>query len=158
MIDGPSAMDFSAFQGLKEKPRVCISLSERIPGYLNRSQVPPMLSRRSKIPTLFCGHARLKCTAALIPEIPAPTTTTSKCSTDLPAFMLNRADSNTWQAFFFGRNLGKDPKASDRLSTNCWSARQRQVTGGIGAGANRKAVIACWIATKVLSGGGLLPH
>ena len=42
MIDGPSAIDFSAVHGLKPKPSVCMSLSERTPGYLNRSHVPPM--------------------------------------------------------------------------------------------------------------------
>ena len=49
MIDGPSAMAFSDVHGLNRKPRVNMSESERMPGYLNRSQVPPRLSRRSRI-------------------------------------------------------------------------------------------------------------
>jgi hypothetical protein len=47
MIDGPSAMAFSDVHGLKRKPSVNMSESERMPGYLNRSQVPPRFSRRS---------------------------------------------------------------------------------------------------------------
>ncbi len=49
MMSGPSAIAFSEVHGLKRKPRVNMSESERIPGYLNRSQVPPRLSRRSRI-------------------------------------------------------------------------------------------------------------
>ena len=49
MIDGPSAMAFSEVHGLKRKPRVNMSESDRMPGYLNRSQVPPRFSRRSRI-------------------------------------------------------------------------------------------------------------
>ena len=64
MIEGPSAIAFLAFHGLNEKPKVCISLSDRIPGYLNRSQVPPKVSRRSRMPTLLPGHAFSKCTAS----------------------------------------------------------------------------------------------
>jgi hypothetical protein len=48
MIDGPSAMAFSDVHGLNRKPRVNMSESERMPGYLNRSQVPPRFSRRSR--------------------------------------------------------------------------------------------------------------
>ena len=32
MIDGPSAIALSAVHGLKSKPSVCMSLSERMPG------------------------------------------------------------------------------------------------------------------------------
>ena len=49
MIRGPVAIDFLWFHGLKENPRVCISESDLIPGYLNRSQVPPKFSLPSKI-------------------------------------------------------------------------------------------------------------
>mgnify|MGYP006201362557 CR=1 FL=1 len=48
-IDGPSAMDFASVHGLKLKPSVCMSLSERTPGYLKRSHVPPKSSRPSRI-------------------------------------------------------------------------------------------------------------
>ena len=49
MIDGPSAIAFSDVHGLNRNPRVNMSESERMPGYLNRSQVPPRFSRRSRI-------------------------------------------------------------------------------------------------------------
>ena len=45
----PSAMASLYFHGLKLYPKVNISESERIPGYLNISQVPPMLSLFSRI-------------------------------------------------------------------------------------------------------------
>ena len=38
-----------SFQGKKEKPKVYISESDLIPGYLKRSQVPPMVSLPSSI-------------------------------------------------------------------------------------------------------------
>jgi len=56
MIDRPSAIDFSCVQGLKEYPRVCMSLSERTPGYRKRSQVPPMSSRPSRTTNDRSGH------------------------------------------------------------------------------------------------------
>ena len=40
-MEEPDAMTFSSFQGRNENPIVCMSESERIPGYLNRSHVPP---------------------------------------------------------------------------------------------------------------------
>jgi len=49
MMAGPSAMALDDVHGLNRNPRVNMSESDRMPGYLNRSQVPPMLSRRSRI-------------------------------------------------------------------------------------------------------------
>ena len=48
-IEAPSAIAFSDVHGLNRKPSVYMSESERMPGYLNRSQVPPRLSRLSRI-------------------------------------------------------------------------------------------------------------
>jgi hypothetical protein len=56
MIDGPSAIDFSCVHGLNENPRVCMSLSERTPGYRKRSHVPPMSLRPSRIANVRSGH------------------------------------------------------------------------------------------------------
>ncbi len=38
-------------------PSVCMSLSERTPGYRNRSHVPPMSSRPSSTTKLRSGHS-----------------------------------------------------------------------------------------------------
>src|SRR5690348_12351627 len=54
-----------------------MSLSDRIPGYRNKSQVPPNRSRRSKIVYDKCGLRSWMRYAASIPEIPAPMITTS---------------------------------------------------------------------------------
>src|SRR5271168_2889438 len=55
MISGPSAMAFSSVHGRHGKPKVYRSESERIPGYLNKSQVPPIASRPSRIVKLSSG-------------------------------------------------------------------------------------------------------
>ena len=60
MIDGPSAIAFSDVHGLNRNPRVNMSESERMPGYLNRSQVPPRFSRRSRIDVALVGAAVLQ--------------------------------------------------------------------------------------------------
>ena len=75
-------MDFALLHGLKSKPKVYMSLSERMPGYLNKSQVPPMRGRPSRMVNDVLGHCAFKWQAALRPEMPAPTITTEKCSTD----------------------------------------------------------------------------
>src|SRR6188768_3880121 len=58
-----------------------MSLSERTPGYRNRSQVPPMSARPSRIAYVRPGQLAWRWYPAPIPEMPAPTTITSKCST-----------------------------------------------------------------------------
>src|SRR5215470_4102689 len=57
-----------------------MSLSDRTPGYRNKSQVPPMASRPSSTEKLLPGQRICRWTAAPIPEIPAPTMITSKDS------------------------------------------------------------------------------
>src|ERR687898_3217134 len=57
-----------------------MSLSERTPGYRNRSHVPPRSARPSRITNDRSGHSRLRWQAAPMPDNPAPTITTSKCS------------------------------------------------------------------------------
>src|SRR5262245_10495866 len=57
-----------------------MSLSDRTPGYRNKSQVPPMASRPSSTAKVLPGQCICKWTAAPIPEIPAPTMITSKDS------------------------------------------------------------------------------
>ena len=80
IMEDPSAIDFLCTQGLKLKPRVCMSESDLIPGYLNKSQVPPKLSLPSKIRYFLSGHFILRCAPAPMPEIPEPTISTSKIS------------------------------------------------------------------------------
>ena len=46
-MSAPSAMYSSRLHGSNGKLKVKMSLSERIPGYRNKSQVPPIRSRRS---------------------------------------------------------------------------------------------------------------
>ena len=80
-------MDFSASHGLKSYPSVCMSLSERMPGYRNKSQVPPIAPRRSKTAKVRSGQSRCKRTAAPMPDKPAPIMITSNdsasaCCTD----------------------------------------------------------------------------
>src|SRR3954447_13623348 len=57
-----------------------MSESERMPGYLNRSHVPPLASRASSRATLLVGSCSRSWQAAPIPESPAPTISTSTCS------------------------------------------------------------------------------
>src|SRR5664279_5546748 len=66
--------------GLNPYPKVYRSLSERMPGYRCMSQVPPKLSRPSSTTKVRSGHWRRRWYAASTPEMPAPTTSTSKCS------------------------------------------------------------------------------
>src|ERR1700710_2461832 len=80
MIDGPSAMAFSDVHGLNRNPSVNMSESERMPGYLNKSQVSPMLLRRSRTAYVLVGQRTCRCQGALIPEMPAPMMRTSRCS------------------------------------------------------------------------------
>src|SRR3954470_12010817 len=61
-----------------------MSESERTPGYRNKSHVPPIAPRPSRITKLFSGHFRRRWHAAPIPESPAPTTSTSTCSIQCP--------------------------------------------------------------------------
>ena len=50
-----------------------------MPGYLKRSHVPPISSLPSNITKDLLGQDFFKLYAAAIPDIPAPTTTTSLC-------------------------------------------------------------------------------
>jgi hypothetical protein len=54
-----------------------MSESDRTPGYRNRSHVPPMASRASKIVNVRRGSAARNCRAAPMPDSPAPTISTS---------------------------------------------------------------------------------
>ena len=54
-----------------------MSESDLIPGYLNKSHVPPILFLPSKIKNDLLGHFRLRWHAAPIPDIPAPIIITS---------------------------------------------------------------------------------
>ena len=51
-MEEPSAIDFCE-PWFETKPRVCMSESDLIPGYLNKSQVPPKLSLLLKS-GIFC--------------------------------------------------------------------------------------------------------
>src|SRR5262245_37913757 len=57
-----------------------MSESDRMPGYLNRSHVPPLASRASRTATLLVGTCSRTWQAAPMPERPAPTMRTSTCS------------------------------------------------------------------------------
>src|SRR3954454_14146524 len=57
-----------------------MSESERIPGYRNRSHVPPMEPRLSTIANDLSGHFCVRWQAAPMPDSPAPTIRTSTCS------------------------------------------------------------------------------
>ena len=49
MIASPVAIGSADLQIFQEKPKVNMSLSDRMPGYLKKSQVPPRLLRLSRI-------------------------------------------------------------------------------------------------------------
>ncbi len=53
-------MDSSSRQGLNSYPNVVRSESERMPGYRNRSQVPPEAPRPSRMTKLFCGSVLVR--------------------------------------------------------------------------------------------------
>src|SRR5262245_16537789 len=57
-----------------------MSESERMPGYRNRSQVPPSDSRASRIAYVLPGQVVSRWQPAPTPERPAPTISTSRCS------------------------------------------------------------------------------
>src|SRR6478735_8168386 len=57
-----------------------MSLSDRTPGYRNRSHVPPLDARASRMAIDFEGKAVVRRQAAPMPERPAPTMRTSRCS------------------------------------------------------------------------------
>ena len=78
-MDGPSAIDLLCIQGLNLNPSVCMSESERTPGYLNRSQVPPNASLPSRIANDLSGQLFCKLYPAAMPDIPAPTIIISLC-------------------------------------------------------------------------------
>ena len=52
----PSAIAWGLSHGRNEYPSVNMSESERTPGYRNRSHVPPIASRASKIAQDAHGH------------------------------------------------------------------------------------------------------
>src|SRR4051794_31936349 len=62
-----------------------MSESERTPGYRNRSQVPPMASRASRIVYVRAGHSVCSRYAAPIPDRPAPTMRTSAWGVTQPS-------------------------------------------------------------------------
>ena len=55
-MTGPSAIALAAVHGRNEYPSVCMSESERMPGYRNRSHVPPRRGRPSKIAYRLFRH------------------------------------------------------------------------------------------------------
>src|SRR3954452_418417 len=57
-----------------------MSESERMPGKRNRSHVPPLVPRASRIANVLSGQRCRSRHAAPIPERPAPTIRTSTCS------------------------------------------------------------------------------
>src|SRR4051794_39737433 len=62
-----------------------MSESERMPGYRNRSQVPPIASRPSRIAYDRPADSISRWHAAPIPDSPAPTMSTSTCSGSISA-------------------------------------------------------------------------
>ena len=56
-----------------------MSESDLIPGYLNRSQVPPTSSLPSKIENDLLGQLFFRLYPAAIPDMPAPITIMSLC-------------------------------------------------------------------------------
>src|SRR5699024_3901781 len=83
LMAAASAKDSFPTQGRSPQPKVVISESERMPGYLNKSQVPPMAARFSTRATrpfftdFDSSLSRLRWEAMSIPEIPAPMINTS---------------------------------------------------------------------------------
>ena len=57
-----------------------MSESDRMPGYLKRSQVPPLFARASRIAYDLPGSSVWSRYAAPMPDKPAPTIRTSRCS------------------------------------------------------------------------------
>ena len=57
-----------------------MSESDRTPGKRNRSQVPPRASRASRMAQVLPGQRSCRWQAAPMPEMPAPTISTSTCS------------------------------------------------------------------------------
>src|ERR1700736_900822 len=58
-ISGASAMAFPSVHGRHGKPKVYRPESERMPGYLNKSQVPPIACRPSRIVKLSQNAAKV---------------------------------------------------------------------------------------------------
>ena len=77
-IASPSAIALSWIHGSKRKPSECMSLSERTPGIAE--QVPGAAEvRRAARASRRCvpGHSIFRCAAIEMPEMPAPTISTS---------------------------------------------------------------------------------
>src|SRR6185295_9432007 len=91
---GPSAMAFASGHGRNLKPSVYMSESERMPGYRNRSHVPPTESRASRTANVLPGHLSWTWYAAQIPEMPAPTISTSTCSSGMRNNPMPKLDSS----------------------------------------------------------------
>src|SRR3954462_14277799 len=89
-MSSAAAIDRHDFHGLKPNPNVKRSESERMPGKRNRSHVPPIASRPSRIAKLRLGARAVRGRAAPMPEMPPPTMRTSK-SVPMPHASL-RAD------------------------------------------------------------------
>src|ERR1700761_6738041 len=77
-----------------------------MPGYLCVHQVPPKVSCISRTTKLVPGFLVRRCQALPMPEMPAPTISTSKCSVacDVDANVLRAA--STFIFLFLGRQRG----------------------------------------------------
>ena len=115
-----------------------------MPGYPNRSQVPPRSSRRSRITYFLVGHSFCRCHAALIPEIPAPTITTSTNS------VMGQKLSTACRVVNRSSNIRRAVKsvivttASQRISTRGAAAgvpRGRRATSGTGHSRHRRETV-----------------
>ena len=71
-IDAPSTIALSPVHGLNAYANVCTSESERTPGKRNRSHVPPIASRASRIAYVRPGCRAWRWHAAPMPDTPAP--------------------------------------------------------------------------------------
>src|ERR1700759_1807742 len=76
----PGAMAWGLVHGRNGKPRVYMSESDRTPGNRNRSQVPPLAPRASRMAYEAPGASVCRWQAAPMPDRPAPTMSTSVCS------------------------------------------------------------------------------
>src|ERR1700740_1430123 len=88
----PLASVTSEAHGRHLNAKVNMSESERMPGYLNRSHVPPRSSRASRTATDLVGWSRSTLEAASMPDRPAPMMRTSTCSLAMAVRLL----ASTW--------------------------------------------------------------
>src|SRR6478735_4752977 len=89
-----------------------MSESERMPGYLNRSQVPPLASRPSRTATTLPGWWAVTWQAAPMPDRPAPMIRTSTCSGSWGSMPCNLLAGSPWcrSAWrWWSRSAGVEP-------------------------------------------------